>query len=101
MTPTAISISIASDMAEVHPLILHQGIENARRATVASKTDRLCVDAAYGVLSDERGRVTSVKLVENRCGFEMAIGQAAWGGIWSGSGSLVGGASSAMASSCM
>ena len=44
-------------MAAVHQLILHQGIENARKITVANKTDRLCVDAAYGVLSDERGQI--------------------------------------------
>jgi hypothetical protein len=33
--------------------------------------------------------------------FEVAIGHAAWGGIWAGSGSAAGGASSAMASTCM
>ena len=44
-------------MANVHQLILHQGIDHARRATAADKNDRLCVDAAYGVLSDERGQI--------------------------------------------
>jgi hypothetical protein len=33
--------------------------------------------------------------------FEVAIGHAAWGGIWAGSGSAAGGVSSAMASTCM
>jgi len=33
--------------------------------------------------------------------FEVAIGHAAWGGIWAGSGSVAGVISSAMASTCM
>ena len=34
-------------------------------------------------------------------GCEVAIGHAAWGGIWAGSGSVAGVISSAMASTCM
>ena len=45
--------------------------------------------------------VTSVNEVEIRAGFEVAMGHAALGGIWSGSVSAVGSVSSAMVSSCM
>ena len=45
-------------------------------------------------------KVTSVKLVEIRVRREVAIGQAARGGIWMGSAVSVA-ASSAMASTCM
>jgi transposase len=54
----------------------------------------VCIDA-------RAAQVTSVKEVEIRAGFKVAIGQAARGGSWSGSRSLAGGVSSAMASSCM
>ncbi len=47
-----------------------------------------------------RTRVTSVKLVEIRGRREVAIGQAARGGIWMGSAVSMA-ASSAMASTCM
>ena len=44
-------------MGQVHDLILHQGIENARRVASLDKNERLCVDAAYEVMADERGRI--------------------------------------------
>ena len=44
-------------MGEVHQLILQQGVEEARRWAVGDKTDRLCVDAAYEVMADERGQI--------------------------------------------
>jgi hypothetical protein len=44
-------------MGEVHQLILHQGVEEARRLLSGDKTDRLCVDAAYEVMADDRGKV--------------------------------------------
>jgi hypothetical protein len=44
-------------MGQVHDLILHQGIENARRVASLDKNDRLCVDAAHEVMADERGRI--------------------------------------------
>ncbi len=44
-------------MGQVHDLILHQGIENARRIASVDKNDRVCVDAAYEVMADEQGRI--------------------------------------------
>jgi hypothetical protein len=44
-------------MGEVHQLILHQGVAEARRLLAGDKTDRLCVDAAYEVMADDRGKV--------------------------------------------
>jgi hypothetical protein len=44
-------------MGTVHQLILQRGVEEARRIASADKTDRLCVDAAYEVMSDERGQI--------------------------------------------
>jgi hypothetical protein len=44
-------------MGEVHQVILHQGVEEARRFFAGDKTDRLCVDAAYEVMADDRGKV--------------------------------------------
>lgn len=44
-------------MAEIHQLILQHGIEEARRVAVSDKNERLCVDAAFGVLSDEKGQI--------------------------------------------
>ncbi|MFL5333762.1 MAG: pirin, partial [Geminicoccaceae bacterium] len=44
-------------MGQVHDLILHQGIDNARRVASLDKNDRLCVDAAHEVMADERGRI--------------------------------------------
>jgi len=44
-------------MGQVHDLILHQGIENARRIASLDRNDRICVDAAYEVMADERGQI--------------------------------------------
>src|SRR4051795_5807014 len=44
-------------MGKVHQLILHQGVEEARRLLSSDKTDRLCVEAAYEVMADDRGKV--------------------------------------------
>src|SRR5689334_18188166 len=44
-------------MGQVHDLILHQGIENARRIASVDKNDRVCVDVAYEVMADEQGRI--------------------------------------------
>ena len=46
-------------------------------------------------------RFVSVKLVEIGVEFEVAIGQAASGGSFAGSESIIGGVSSAIASICM
>src|SRR3954467_7564030 len=43
-------------MGQVHQLILQQGIEKARQASV-DKNDRICVEAAYEVMSDERSQI--------------------------------------------
>ncbi|MDO9711791.1 replication protein RepA [Paracraurococcus lichenis] len=43
-------------MGQVHQLILTQGIE-AARAQAMDKAERMAVDAAFGVLSDEKGRI--------------------------------------------
>ena len=44
-------------MGEVHQLILRRGLAEARKAASSSTSDRLCVEAAYEVLSDEGGRI--------------------------------------------
>ena len=44
-------------MGTIHQLILRQGVEEARKAASRNKTERLCVDAAYEVMSDERGTI--------------------------------------------
>src|SRR4051794_18821683 len=44
-------------MGTVHQLILHQGVEQARRSASGNKNERLCVDAAYEVMSDEKARI--------------------------------------------
>jgi hypothetical protein len=44
-------------MGTVHQLILHHGVEEARKAALGDKNERLCVEAAYGVMSDEEGRI--------------------------------------------
>ena len=44
-------------MGAVHQLILHRGIQGARKEASWNKTDRLCVEAAYEVMADEGGRV--------------------------------------------
>jgi hypothetical protein len=43
-------------MGQLHQLILHHGIE-AARAQAEHKTERQAVEAAFGVLSDEKGRI--------------------------------------------
>lgn len=44
-------------MGQIHQLILNQGIEHARRLTSRSKNDRICVEAAYELMADERGQI--------------------------------------------
>ncbi len=44
-------------MGQVHELILQNGIENARKGALSNKNDRLCVDAAYGVMADEKSQI--------------------------------------------
>ena len=43
-------------MAEVHQLIIKHGIEEARR-TAATKHERMVIEAAYQVLSDDAERM--------------------------------------------
>lgn len=43
-------------MGQVHQLILKEGLQEARKSA-ASEIERLCVDAAYGILSDEKGGI--------------------------------------------
>ena len=44
-------------MGTVHQIILQHGLEEARKVALGGKNDRLCVEAAYGVMSDEEGRI--------------------------------------------
>jgi hypothetical protein len=44
-------------MGQIHQLILRDGVAEARRAASHDKTERLCVDAASEVMSDERGKI--------------------------------------------
>src|ERR1700733_398333 len=44
-------------MGAIHQLILQRGVEEARKASSGDKIGRLCVEAAYEVLSDEHGRI--------------------------------------------
>ena len=45
-------------MGTVHQLIWQQGIDEARRTTIGGPTiERLCVEAAYEVIADEKGRI--------------------------------------------
>ena len=44
-------------MGQIHELILQDGIENARKKALSNKNDRLCVDAAYGVMADEKSQI--------------------------------------------
>jgi len=44
-------------MGTVHQLIIQRGVAEARKAASGNASERLCVDAAYEVLSDEVGRV--------------------------------------------
>ena len=69
----------ANEMGEVHQIILQRGVAEARKAASNDKADRLCVDAAYEVLSDEAGRIGIV-----HAGFAMTalphkrISEAVW-----------------------
>jgi Plasmid encoded RepA protein len=69
----------ANEMGEVHQIILQRGVAEARKAASNDKADRLCVDAAYEVLSDEAGRIGIV-----HAGFAMTalphkrINEAVW-----------------------
>jgi hypothetical protein len=45
-----------ADMAEVHQLIIQHGIEEARRQA-ATKHERMVIEAAYQVLSDDAERM--------------------------------------------
>jgi len=47
---------MSDDMADVHQLIVHQGVEEARRQAV-TRHERAVVDAAYLVLSEEADKV--------------------------------------------
>src|SRR4051794_2916899 len=44
-------------MGTVHQLILRQGVEHARQSASGDKNERLCVDAAYEVMSDEKVQI--------------------------------------------
>jgi hypothetical protein len=45
-------------MGTVHQLIRQQGIDEARRTTIGGPTiERLCIEAAYEVMADEKGRI--------------------------------------------
>jgi len=44
-------------MGLIHQLILHQGLEHARRSIGGDKNGRLCVDAAFEVMSDEQAQI--------------------------------------------
>ena len=44
-------------MSEVHQLILHRGVVEARKEASGDAADRLCVEAAYEVMSDEAGKI--------------------------------------------
>ena len=44
-------------MGTVHQLLLKHGVEEARRLVVGDKTERMCLEAAYEMMSDERARI--------------------------------------------
>ena len=44
-------------MSEVHQLILQRGVVEARKEASGDAADRLCVEAAYEVMSDEAGKI--------------------------------------------
>jgi hypothetical protein len=54
-------------MGSIHQLILRDGVEEARRGASHDKTERLCVEAAYEVMSDECNQIGIV-----HAGFAMA-----------------------------
>ena len=46
------------NVGTVHQLIRQQGIDEARRTTIGGPTiERLCIEAAYEVMADEKGRI--------------------------------------------
>lgn len=57
MTRGTIRGEMATVMGAVHQLILRQGVVVARQVASGDRTERLCVDAAYEVMSDEQGRI--------------------------------------------
>jgi hypothetical protein len=44
-------------MGEVHQLLLRHGLEEAKRVSAGDKNERLCIEAAHAVLSDEKGSI--------------------------------------------
>ena len=50
-------MSDADVMGMVHQLLLKHGVEEARRIVVGDKNDRLCLEAAYELMTDERARI--------------------------------------------
>ena len=44
-------------MSSLHQLILRQGVDEARRIASGNKNERLCVEAAFEVMSDERAQI--------------------------------------------
>jgi hypothetical protein len=44
-------------MGEVHQLLMRHGLHEARRVASGDKNERLCVEAAHAVLSDESGQI--------------------------------------------
>jgi replication initiator protein len=57
LTPWTKPALDAVAMGTVHQLILRQGVEQARRSASGDKNERLCVDAAYEVMSDEKAQI--------------------------------------------
>jgi hypothetical protein len=88
-------------MSDSRHAVVYRGAQSFWRGTgclahIVQIANDICVSAP----TKRPLRVTSVKLVEIRVRREVAIGQAARGGIWMGSAVSVA-ASSAMASTCM
>ncbi len=44
-------------MGEVHQLLMRHGLQEARRVASGDKNERLCVEAAHAVMSDDSGQV--------------------------------------------
>ena len=44
-------------MGEVHQLLLRHGLEEARRVSARDKNDRICLEAAHAVMSDEKASI--------------------------------------------
>ena len=45
------------EIGEVHQLLIARGLQEVRKAVLWDKIERLCVEAAHAVLSDEDGRI--------------------------------------------